>query len=267
MTRIEGLGRREWPADDGRVPDPHADLPIGRPDARSVAIGPRLRDFPEPSGIAWHHERGTLFLVGDRGHIAEISARGKLLRSEKVGKLDFEGVTVGPEGRVYAVVEEKPPRLLEIDPDTLEVRRELEIDRDFEGKRVICRRPNEGLEGLCWVEEDRAFYAVNQDAPPRIVRLVLPEDGKKKVRIDRVIDLEKAVDNQANGLAYDPASRHFLVTESGGDRAHGAVHEVTRKGKLVRSIPLDADHPEGLALDGRGAAFVAQDGGRILRID
>jgi hypothetical protein len=66
---------------------------------------------------------------------------------------------------------------------------------------------------------------------------------------------------------YDAASGHFLVTTSDPEGRTGAVHEVTRRGQVVRTLPLPGRAQEGLALDGRGVAFIAQDSGGVLRIE
>ena len=270
MSAVGGVGGGpDWAeAAAGGDDAAHAALPFGR-GASTTEIGPGRGKLPEPSGIVFHPQRGTLFVVGDRGHVVEMTREGRVLRKERVHEYDLEGVTVGPKGRIYAVNEERPPKIIELDPDTLEVRRTFKIEKKDDGRRVIARHANQGVEGLCWVEEDQAFYALNQDRPPAIVRLDVPL-GKKdggEAKIDKVIGLEKAVDNQASDLMYDPVSRHFLVTESGGDHAGSALHEMTRHGKLVRTLPLEGDRPEGLALDDRGSAFLAQDGGRVLRVD
>ena len=46
-------------------------------------IGNIDRDrFNEPSGIVYHEERGTLFVVGDEGHIGEIKRGGKYVKKK-----------------------------------------------------------------------------------------------------------------------------------------------------------------------------------------
>ena len=38
----------------------------------------------EPSGICFHFSRGTLFVVGDEGHVYEIDTNGKLLKQKRL---------------------------------------------------------------------------------------------------------------------------------------------------------------------------------------
>src|SRR5688500_12515866 len=69
----------------------------------------------EPSGVAWHPKRKTLYVVGDEGDLFEMTADGVVLR---VGgsRLDREGVTVGAGGEVYVLVED-PPMIHVFAPD------------------------------------------------------------------------------------------------------------------------------------------------------
>ena len=75
------------------------------------------------------------------------------------------------------------------------------------------------------------------------------------------------IERQASDVTYDRASGHFLITESSSGQGPGSVYELTQEGKLVRKMPLPGERAEGLALDGSGRAFVADDAGGVLRVD
>src|SRR3954453_14046643 len=93
--------------------------PLGKLDGRC----------PEPSGIAYHPQRGTLFVAGDRGHIAEMTRDGAMLHDRRLGQgLDLEGITVGPGGRLYLCAEKQPPTIMAVDPDTLQTLRRWQVD-------------------------------------------------------------------------------------------------------------------------------------------
>jgi uncharacterized protein YjiK len=240
-----------------------AELPLGPHAVRLRQVSPR--PVPEASGVAYHAGRGTLFVVGDEGHLVELGLDGRVRRTERLGELDLEGVAVGPGGRVYCVNEASPPKLLEIDPETFEVLREIKIDPDWHGRRVICRHENDGLEGLCWVPEDEAFYCLNQDRPPRIVRIELPRrEGEAKIR--GVIDLDRAVP-WGSDLAWDSRSGHFLIAQAGKRHVPGALHEVSREGRLLRSLSIPGRGQEGFALGPDGSVFIAEEDGPLLRLD
>jgi uncharacterized protein YjiK len=244
-----------------------ARLPFG-PSAKVSAVLPASsKVVKEPSGIAFHAGRGTLFVVGDRGDVAELTRDGTVMRSTNLDGRGFEGVTVGPNGRVFAIEEEKPPKLYELDPDSLEIKAEYEVDTKIHGKKVIGNEPNKGTEGLCYVPEENAFYCINQQ-PPRLVKLAVPLDKKHgKAKAVDVIDLSRAIERQASDVTYDRISGHFLITESSSGKGAGTVYELTRTGERVRKMSIPGDRAEGLALDGTGRAFIADDSGGVLRVD
>src|SRR5690242_2960183 len=123
-----------------------AQLPFG-PSAKVTEVLPsRSKAVKEPSGIAFDPGRGTRVVVGDRGDVAELTRDGKVLRSANLGGRGFEGVTVGPNGRVFAIEEKKPPKLYELDPDSLEIKAEYEVDTKLHGKKIIGNEPNKGTE-------------------------------------------------------------------------------------------------------------------------
>ncbi len=244
-----------------------AQLPFGPSAKVKEVLSSRSKVVKEPSGIAFHPGRGTLFVVGDRGDVAELTRDGKVLRSANLGGRGFEGVTVGPNGRVFAIEEKKPPKLYEIDPDSLKIKAEYEVDTKLRGEKVIGNEPNKGTEGLCYVPEQNAFYCVNQQ-PPRLVKLEVPLDKKHgKAKAVDAIDLSKAVERQASDVTYDQASGHFLITESSSGKGAGTVYELTRTGERVRKMSIPGERAEGLALDGTGRAFIADDAGGVLRVD
>jgi uncharacterized protein YjiK len=245
-----------------------AQLPFS-PSAKVKEVLPASsKAVKEPSGIAFHAGRGTLFIVGDRGDVAEMTRDGKVLRSANLDGRGFEGVTVGPNGRVFAIEEKKKtPKIYELDPDTLEIKAEYEVDTKIHGKKVIGNEQNKGTEGLCYVPEQNAFYVINQQ-PPRLVKLNVPLDKKDgKAKAVDVIDLSKAVERQASDVTYDRASGHFLITESSSGKGAGTVYELTQTGERVRKMSLPGERAEGLALDGTGRAFIADDAGGVLRVD
>jgi uncharacterized protein YjiK len=244
-----------------------ASLPFG-PEAKvKEVLSADTKAVKEPSGIAFHPGRGTLYVVGDRGGVAEISRDGEVLRRVKLEGHGFEGITVGPEGRLFAIEEKKKPTLHELDPQTLQVVAEYEVDTKLHGERVIGDRRNKSAEGLCYVPEHQAFYAINQE-PPRLVKLVVPLGEKSgKAKVVESLDLSAVIAHQASDVTYDTASGHFLVIESSGGWGPGAVHELTREGMLVGRVTVPGVRAEGLALDGSGTAFIADDAGGVLRVD
>ena len=122
--------------------------------------------FNEPSSVLFHAERGTLFAVGDEGDLIELKTDGTVIKTAHPGHMDFEGITLGPDGKIYVGVEclydekGKPSGILVVNPDTLEVERTIQVDPTLDGKRVFAVREDGGMEGLCYVPE-RGWFAVN----------------------------------------------------------------------------------------------------------
>lgn len=244
-----------------------AELPFGPAAKVSQVLPADSKVVKEPSGIVFHPGRGTLFVVGDRGDVAELSRDGKVLRKANIDGHNFEGVTVGPNGRIFAIEEKKTPIIYELDPDSLKVKAQYEVDTKLHGQRIIGDESNKSAEGLCYVPEQNAFYCVNQQ-PPRLVKLDVPLDKKDgKAKAKDVIELSDIIQHQASDITYDRASGHFLITESSGGKGEGSVYELTMDGQLVGKTSIPGKRAEGLALDGSGRAFIADDAGGVLRVD
>jgi uncharacterized protein YjiK len=244
-----------------------AQLPFGPAAKVTSVLRADSKVVKEPSGIVFHPGRGTLFVVGDRGDVAELTPEGKVLRRANIDGHGFEGVTVGPNERIFAIEEKKTPTIYEIDPDSLEVKAEYEVDTKRHGERIIGNEHNRSTEGLCYVPEQNAFYCINQQ-PPRLVKLEVPVDQQHgKAKAVDVMELSDVVEHQASDVTYDRASGHFLITESSGGKGEGFVYELTRDGQRVSKSAIPGERAEGLALDGFGRAFIADDAGGVLRID
>ncbi|HVY62239.1 MAG TPA: SdiA-regulated domain-containing protein, partial [Planctomycetota bacterium] len=243
-------------------------------------------ELREPSGLAFHPGRGTIFAVGDEGDVVELTLEGAVLRRRRVEKkLDLEAVTIGPEGRVCCAIE-GAPAILVLDPETLATVRRIDIDPELDGRRVLCLEPNAGVEGLCWVPERRAFFAVNQKSPARLVELELSADGAK-ARVKRIVAELDGTVKRCSDLAWDAASGHFLIASAhkqkerprraaAGPKPEGApatggsggrLFELDADGKVLREVPLPGEKPEGFCLDAAGAAYIACDAGGILKVE
>ena len=100
--------------------------------------------FKEPSGIFFHPKSETLFVVGDLGDICEIKTDGTLVRQKHIRDADFEGITYNPATELLYIVVEGEDKILEVDPEKLEVLREFTVPRSFQGKTLI-KKGGQGL--------------------------------------------------------------------------------------------------------------------------
>lgn len=227
--------------------------------------------FNEPSSILFHPERGTLFAVGDEGDLAELKTDGTVLQTAHPGHMDFEGITLGPDGKIYVGVEclydveGTPSGILVVDPDTLEVERTIQVDPKLDGKRVLAVQKDGGMEGLCFVP-DRGWFAVNQYVPAHVLELDVPAEGDRATVKRIVSDLTLKV-ICASDIAYDAASGHLLVISSSFEARKGKVFELDMSGKVLREMEVPGRAQEGLCMDADGHAYIAQDSGGILRCE
>jgi len=231
-------------------------------------------EFNEPSGIAFHHQRGTLFVAGDNGDLCEIGTDGELVRQCHVRdtNADFEGITYDPStGRVYVVVEE-PPLLLEVNPDDLAIRREIPIRRELDGQTVLASG-GQGLEGLTFVPDGEhphggRFYVTNQsfdldstDDVSAIVELAVPLRDPGQITAVPVATHPLGVIDLA-GLQYDAAGERFLVVSDGTN----SISLVSLAGEVQSCMALPAQTQEGVTIDDEGHLYIAQDAGGIIKL-
>jgi uncharacterized protein YjiK len=227
-------------------------------------------EFNEPSGICWHAQRGTLFVVGDEGDLCEIKPDGELVSSKHIRDADFEGITYDPAtGLLYLAIEEEA--ILEVDPGTLDVMREFSLPRDFQGKTRL-RAGGEGLEGITFVPDPQhaeggLFYVANQaftlDDPEDISAIFEVEvplrtrRGKPRITgctMPGIIDL--------SGLNYDATTDRILAISD----ATNLILEYSRDMDLLSVQAFPGDNQEGVTVDPAGYIYIAQDTGGILKL-
>lgn len=227
--------------------------------------------FNEPSGICFHNERGTLFVVGDEGDVGEFETDGTLIKARRVRKADFEGITHDPSsGRLYVAVEGEEA-ILELDPDSLKVLREFDIPRSFKGRKVM-KKGGQGIEAITFVvnpdhPEGGTFYVANQSFDlddekdlSALFELHVPiRSGEGEVEILRffepgVIDLA--------GLFHDRPSGHLFVVSD----ATNSLFEISPDHQVVGAWAFPGNDQEGIAADADGNFYLAQDSGGIIKL-
>jgi DNA-binding beta-propeller fold protein YncE len=229
--------------------------------------------LPEPSGLCYHPVRGTLFAVGDGGHVLEMTTNGTPVKLRHVGKIDFEGITVDPSSGLLYIAVEGADRILEMDPEELRVQRTFQVPRTFEG-RMILKPGGNGIEAITFIPSTNSpnggtFIVANQvfelniaDDRSALIELEVPLRAPAgtniPVRVIRVIE-PGVVDMSA--LHYDAESGHIFVVS---DTAN-LLLELARDGALVRAWAFPGKDQEGLAVDPDGYVYTAQDSGGITK--
>lgn len=227
--------------------------------------------FNEPSGICWHANRGTLFLVGDEGDICEIKTDGKLVKQKHIRDADFEGITYDPSSGLLYVAEEEAESIIEINPDTFKVLREFSIPRQFEGKTLI-KKGDEGFEAITFAPDgdhkqggvfhvaNQAFTLSNEQDISAIFQVELPL--RDKTGPVRIIDYFEPGIIDLSGLNYDPSTGNLLVISD----ATNMILEYSPGFNLLNFHAFPGDNQEGVAVDSEGYIYIAQDTGGIIKL-
>lgn len=221
--------------------------------------------FEEPSGIVYHPQRGSLFLVSDDGEIAEMSTDGELLNRRRLVDDDLEGVTVNPATGLLYVVIEGSERVLEVEPGELKRLRKFDIERKWRGHKLFPKGGN-GIESITFVPnadhpQGGHFWVANQreaddsDEQSWLAEVVLPLDRKKggKGRVQRawrfaLLDI--------SGLQYLPARRRLALISD----LQNLYLELSLDGEVLREMALPGYDQEGITVDAQGRIYLAIDG-------
>ena len=227
--------------------------------------------FNEPSGICWHSQRKTLFVVGDEGDICEITTDGTPIRQKRIRHADFEGITHDPSTGLLYIAVEGAEAIIEIDPETFVVLREFSIPRSI-GDGTVMKAGGQGIEAITFVPDpehseggtfcvaNQAFSLTDQHDISAVFQVELPlrsKDGEPKLLgyfIPGVIDL--------SGLYYDRHEDHlFVVSDS-----TNVILEYSREHNLVQEYAFPGDNQEGITVDESGFMYIAQDSGGIIKL-
>jgi uncharacterized protein YjiK len=229
------------------------------------------QNFPEPSGIVYHPQRNTLFVVSDEGWVAEIQKDGTPVAKYRVIG-DLEGITLDPETGLLYIAVEGVDVILEFDPEGGEVTRRFPINREFQGnpnflEKQVDRYDN-GIESIAFVPDSKhpeggTFYVGNQWDPSMIMEVLVPlkssRSGEAEAKIIRVLPFK--MDDPA-AMYYDPETGLLNVVSD----ADNILVEITLSGRLVRQYAFLGDEQEGICLDDEGNLYIAQDIGKIIKV-
>ena len=234
-----------------------------------------LPEIPEPSGMCYHPERDSLFIVDDGGFtsdgsfrkpaVFELSLELEMLNKRELGD-DLEGICwCSWDGMLY-VTDEADEQVFIVDPDGLSVMGDFYVSVDYDGKELLTQGGN-GFEGIEYIPgnygEAGYFILLNQDDPHALVRIEyvdipLSVDGKK-VPIHSYHLLPEI---NLGELYYDAGTRELWVIHSWMN-----VMEVLDIDSLdlKRWEVVPGASQEALTLDGQGRLWIGYDLGGISR--
>jgi uncharacterized protein YjiK len=227
---------------------------------------------PEPSGLACDASSGHLFVVGDRGGIAELDASGKSLDAWQVGG-NLEDVALLPGGRLL-LLDEGAASLILYDPKARREQRRWALDvagllgspgkSDAMGKHGV----REGFEGVAvraGGKDVLVLYLVHQRDPAMVVALGFdPADTGKSLGAGAVRSRwPLAGHKEATAISYSAALDRLLVVADSED----LLLVLRTDGGVEREVGLPGLQQEGVCLDSDGTLWIADDrAGQVLRI-
>ncbi len=227
--------------------------------------------FNEPSGICWHSQRNTLFVVGDEGDVCEIKTDGTLVKQKRIRHADFEGITHDPStGLLYIAVEEEE-LIIELDPDTFAVLREFSLPRTL-GGRTVMKAGGQGVEALTFVPDathpeggtfcvgNQSFSLVNEQDMSAVFVVELPL--RSKTGRPKLISHFKPGVVDISGLYCDVADGHIFVISD----LCNIILEYSSSFELLHEYAFPGDNQEGITVDDAGFMYIAQDSGGIIKL-
>jgi len=226
----------------------------------------------EPSGVVFHRQRGTLFVIGDQGDIEEMQLDGSPVKSKHLGNHDFEGITCNPATGLLYAVEENNSKIYEIDPVTFEKRRKFSIDWTLNGVEVLNPK-KEHMEGITFIADSThkqggLFYVVNRSRKPQdksspsaIFELELQIAGSaSKPPPAKTLDVLQLDFTSLSGIYYSTSERCFYLASDDND----AMYKVDRSGALQQCFDLPGDKQEGITKDDNDIEYIADDRGNAV---
>ena len=211
----------------------------------------RIAKIPEASGIDYCADSDTLIVANDEGSYYEIDREGTILHKKRVGKYDLEGV-VCREKRLIFAIEDRG--LLIIGRKTGK-KRQITFDTTYHEKELSLFDKKSGVEGIA--KSGDTLYLAKQAKKRKASRIAI-------LRFDRhhrkIIDLIKPKIADIAGLTLYRDSL-FMVS----DKKNLLIQYDLKKRKIVKKIKLPEAAWEGIAFDGKGFLYFADDDGYILK--
>ncbi|MBC8515129.1 SdiA-regulated domain-containing protein [bacterium] len=220
----------------------------------------------EPSGIAWHPQRGTLFVVGDEGHFAEIDEEGKLvgevLRLEGGScERDLEGIAVDPRNGNLLLLREPSWEILSLVPGSAKPQRIWRVP----DAPPPCSDALWGLEGITvkGMDPSREGWLVvlvaKQRIPALFIELSLPPT--ESLESPQLISRKNAPISSVSEILWEQSTETLWVLEG----FRGRLHQVTEGMNAgVRLLPFPL--AEGMAFTPSGDLWIADDFGGVFRL-
>jgi len=211
----------------------------------------------EPSGAAWHPRLEVLLIVGDDGHVSQITASGGILSTWLPGG-DLEGIAIADSSSDLVYLgRESPDGVLEFDLSTGTL-----TGSAWDLTPWMTGAANQGLEALTVV--DGLFYAGHQGEGSVYVFDLQPGG------VVQFIESFTAPFGRTDlsGLHFQPQT----ATLYGVHDSFNVLVEMETDGTFIQEFDLPRNNQEGITLRpdcaiNESAVFVAEDSGAVVRYD
>lgn len=179
----------------------------------------------EPSGITAFKEH--LYIVSDHnGAIYKTTFDGEILHKIDTKFNDLEGITIESSSNNIWVVDESKRQLIKLDSTGYFI-----IKYKIKGKQKTKKG---GLEGVCFVENEKALYLLNEKSPTQLLQLNL--NGE----ISNMFTLK--IGKDVSGICFDKISTSFWIVSDESK----SISNVTKTGKLIKSYKIPVTKAEGI---------------------
>jgi uncharacterized protein YjiK len=231
--------------------------------AKALGAAERIKapGVKEPSGIAFQPGTGHLFVVGDEGALAELDGSGNLLGTTKI-EAQIEDLTFHPPTGLFILISESRSELVTYDPATHQEKRRWPLDlAGIVGSTPISDK-NQGFEGLAFrtmagQPGGGIFYLTHQRSPAMVVALSFdPASPAHRIGADSVLTRWPMNFEDLTAITWVESIARLLVISDAKDRMLMIRPE---DGAVEWEVPIPGQQQEGLALDGSGALWIADD--------
>lgn len=220
-------------------------------------------EIDEPSGIVYHEQRNTLFVVDDEGELFEIDLDGNFLRQVYVGDYDLEGITISGSGQLILAAEGRSSLII-LDVESLDLLNELPIlTLDHNGDIIVGDESDYHIEGIHY-SNGRIYLAhqSNNTNPAEV------DDYSSGILTARITSRSVRIRDRAYfpfpdlaGIAEWDGNLYVLSSDENVILVYNRETNT-----LIDQIenPVSGDQ-EGITFDTDGNMYIAVDGGGVFK--
>jgi uncharacterized protein YjiK len=214
----------------------------------------------EPSGIAFQPRSGHLFVVGDDATLAELDMSGQVTRAGSL-RGNLEDVAVHTPSGNLVVLSELTSELIFYDPAAARELKRWKIDKAAALGRTNSD-PNQGFEGLAFRPDPSLpgggmFYLAHQRGPAEVVAIAFDVNRPAGVLGADVVKGRWEVSGYEDltAVTYVADLDRLLVISDAKD----VLIVMHTDGTVERELPIPGKQQEGIAIDGEGSLWIADD--------